>query len=115
MKRTGVCISTAALLLFCGCSKEVKKNSERATRVEVSKPKQRLFRQTIPVQGTVTPLEHAVISAKISGTLDSMRIFCWAVVVYLTIVTILIVVLLLRLRVLYSKLMKAIQGLPSNK
>ena len=44
-----------------------------------------------------------------------MRIFCWAVVAYLTIVTILIVVLLLRLRVLYSKLMKAIQGLPSNK
>ena len=59
--------------------------------------------------------ERILESRKISNTLDSMRIFCWAVVVYLTIVTILIVVLLLRLRVLYSKLMKAIQGLPSNK
>lgn len=59
--------------------------------------------------------ERILESRKISDTLDSMRIFCWAVVVYLTIVTILIVVLLLRLRVLYSKLMKAIQGLPSNK
>lgn len=46
---------------------------------------------------------------KISGTLDSMRIFCWAVVAYLTVVTILIIVLLLRLRVLHNKLMKAIQ------
>ena len=59
--------------------------------------------------------ERILESRKISDTLDSMRIFCWAVVVYLTIVTILIIVLLLRLRVLYSKLMKAIQGLPSNK
>ena len=59
--------------------------------------------------------ERILESRKISDTLDSMRIFCWAVVAYLTIVTILIVVLLLRLRVLYSKLMKAIQGLPSNK
>ena len=59
--------------------------------------------------------ERILESRKISDTLDSMRLFCWAVVVYLTIVTILIIVLLLRLRVLYSKLMKAIQGLPSNK
>ena len=59
--------------------------------------------------------ERILESRKISDTLDSMRIFCWAVVVYLTIVTILIVVLLLRLRMLHSKLMKAIQGLPSNK
>ncbi len=59
--------------------------------------------------------ERILESRKISDTLDSMRIFCWAVVVYLTIVTILIVILLLRLRVLYSKLMKAIQGFPSNK
>lgn len=59
--------------------------------------------------------ERILESRKISNTLDSMRIFCWAVVAYLTIVTILIVILLLRLRVLYSKLMKTIQGLPSNK
>ncbi len=45
---------------------------------------------------------------KINQTLDSMRIFCWAVVIYLTIVTGLVIYLLLRLRVLHSRLMQAI-------
>ena len=58
--------------------------------------------------------ERILESRKISDTLDSMRIFCWAVVVYLTIVTILIVVLLLRLRMLHSKLMNAISELKNK-
>ncbi len=45
---------------------------------------------------------------KINQTLDSMRIFCWAVVAYLTIVTAIVIYLLLRLRVLHSRLMQAI-------
>lgn len=42
---------------------------------------------------------------KINDTLDSMRIFCWAVVIYLTIVTIIVLYMLLRLRVLYARIM----------
>ena len=48
-------------------------------------------------------------SRKISNTLDSMRFFCWAVCLYLTLVTVIIIVLLLRLRALHTKLMDAIQ------
>lgn len=58
--------------------------------------------------------ERILESRQISDTLDSMRIFCWAVVAYLTIVTILIVVLLLRLRMLHSKLMNAISELKNK-
>lgn len=52
---------------------------------------------------------------KINQTLDSMRIFCWAVVAYLTIVTALVIYLLLRLRVLHSRLMQAVQKLTIDK
>lgn len=52
---------------------------------------------------------------KINQTLDSMRIFCWAVVAYLTIVTALVIYLLLRLRVLHTKLMQAVQKLTIEK
>ncbi len=48
---------------------------------------------------------------KINSTLDSMRFFCWAVCIYLTVVTVIIIVLLLRLRALHSKLMQAISEL----
>lgn len=52
---------------------------------------------------------------KINQTLDSLRIFCWAVVAYLTIVTALVIYLLLRLRVLHSRLMQAVQKLTMEK
>lgn len=42
---------------------------------------------------------------KLNSTLDSVRYLCWGVVGYLTVVTLLILVLLLRLRVLYARLM----------
>ena len=54
-------------------------------------------------------------SRKISDTLDSMRFFCWAVCIYLTIVTIIIIVLLLRLRALHTKLMQAVNKLTVDK
>ena len=52
---------------------------------------------------------------KINQTLDSLRIFCWAVVAYLTIVTALVIYLLLRLRVLHTKLMHAVNKLTIGK
>ena len=42
---------------------------------------------------------------KINSTLDSMRIFCWAVILYLTVVTLVVIYMLLRLRVLYARIM----------
>ena len=54
-------------------------------------------------------------SRKISDTLDSMRFFCWAVCIYLTIVTVIIIVLLLRLRALHTRLMQAVNKLTVDK
>ena len=74
MRSAGVCLCAGVMLLFCSCTKEVKKSSERAVRVETAKLKQMVFRQTIPVQGTVTPVEYATISAKTSGTLEVLKV-----------------------------------------
>ena len=42
---------------------------------------------------------------KLKETIDSVRILCWVVILYLTVVTIIVLIMLLRLRVLYSRLM----------
>ena len=54
--------------------KKGKKSGERESRVRVENLQKRIFRQEIPVQGTVTPVTHATISAKISGTLEDLRV-----------------------------------------
>lgn len=68
----------AALLLLVivtGCSKQQKKDfRERSVRVEVQKLENRTFRYQLPLQGTVMPLEHATISAKISGTVEQLKV-----------------------------------------
>ena len=58
-------------ILLCGCAKKVKKNTaERETRVKVQKLEKRTFRRQIPVQGTVDPVQFAVLSAKLGGTIE---------------------------------------------
>ena len=58
-----------------GCSKEQKKQvEERSTRVTLEPLQKRIFRRQIPVQGTVWPVEYATISAKISGTLELLKV-----------------------------------------
>ncbi len=47
---------------------------------------------------------------KINDTLDSMRLFCWAVIIYLTVVTLIVLYMLLRLRVLYARLMEELKS-----
>ena len=65
----------AALLCSAGCGPDkVKRSGAREIRVTVRKLEKRTFRRQIPVQGTVTPVEHAVISAKIAGTLEMLRV-----------------------------------------
>lgn len=69
---TSFCILIYSL---CGCTKkDAVKPLERETRVTVQPLEKRTFRRQIPVQGTVTPVDHAVISAKISGTLEMLKV-----------------------------------------
>ncbi len=81
-KYHGVYVSfvLAGILIFTlttgsGCSKDdSKKVGERETRVTLESLKKRVFRRQIPVQGTVYPVEYATISAKISGTLELLKV-----------------------------------------
>ena len=65
----------SSLTLFCGCGKKKKKAvKEREVRVTLQKLEKRTFRRIIPVQGTVSPLRYAVISAKIGGVLERLPV-----------------------------------------
>lgn len=64
----------AAAIFAGGCKKEAAKYEEKTTRVHTSGLKKMVFQQRIPVQGTVVPEEFAVISAKISGTLEKFYV-----------------------------------------
>lgn len=70
------CSAAGILLGSCGgCSGEQKKEvAERETRVTLQPLEKRVFRRQIPVQGTVWPVEYATISAKISGTLELLKV-----------------------------------------
>ena len=63
------------MVLCGGCAKKkAKKNTKREVRVTIGDIQKRVFRRTIPVQGTVYPVEYATISAKISGTLELLKV-----------------------------------------
>ena len=67
-------LAVSALLLAAGCEKPLAKTREKTTRVHISALQKRVFRQRIPLQGTVQPVEFATISAKISGTLEMIKV-----------------------------------------
>lgn len=52
---------------------------------------------------------------KINDTLDSMRLFCWAVIIYLTVISLIVLYMLLRLRVLYTRLMNELKTPDADK
>ena len=69
------CSALAALMfLSVSCTKKTVKAKERSIRVSVQKMEKRIFREQLPIQGTVKPVEHATISAKISGTLEILNV-----------------------------------------
>lgn len=76
MKNTfQVCAALSALMLVtCSCSKPQATAKERSIRVTTQKLEKRIFREQLPVQGTVTPVEYATISAKISGTVELLSV-----------------------------------------
>ena len=52
---------------------------------------------------------------KINETIDSVRILCWVVILYLTLVTFIMIFTLLRLRVLYTKLSAKIEEIKGGE
>ena len=52
---------------------------------------------------------------KINETLDSMRLFCWAVIIYLSVISLIVLYMLLRLRVLYTRLMNELKTSDADK
>lgn len=64
----------SALIFAAGCEKAVVQTREKTTRVNILSLQKRMFRHRIPVQGTVQPVEFAVISSKISGTLEMLDV-----------------------------------------
>lgn len=65
----------ATVLTVPGCRKQqVKKGAAREIRVTVENLTKRVFRDTIPVEGTVIPVEFATLSAKIGGTLEILKV-----------------------------------------
>ena len=65
----------AGAVLCGGCGKAEKKEvAEREVRDTLEPLQKRVFRRQIPVQGTVWPVEYATISAKISGTLELLKV-----------------------------------------
>lgn len=66
--------STMFLTTACNKNKKTKTYKEREIRVELSKLQNRIFRRQIPVQGTVESVQYAVLSAKISGTLELLAV-----------------------------------------
>ena len=64
-----------AVLAIPGCRKQqVKKGGLREIRVTVENLTKRVFRDTIPVEGTVIPVEFATLSAKTGGTLEMLKV-----------------------------------------
>ena len=74
-RRFAAAVLAAGILCAPGCGKTGPKTTgERETRVTVEPLTRRIFRRTVPVQGTVYPVEYATISAKISGTLELLKV-----------------------------------------
>jgi multidrug resistance efflux pump len=72
--RAALCLA-AAVLFAAGCSEKKSLSfEEKTTRVNISKLQKMVFRHKIPLQGTVMPVEFATISAKISGTVEMLKV-----------------------------------------
>ena len=77
MKLRSLCVSAMVplmLLSVSGCKKETKKARERSVRVTVQQLEKRTFREQLPLQGTVQPVQFATISAKLGGTLEKLNV-----------------------------------------
>ena len=68
-------VTVVAVCFSTGCkNKEKKEFRERSVRVSVQELTKRTFRKRLPIQGTVSAVEYAMISAKISGTLELLKV-----------------------------------------
>jgi RND family efflux transporter MFP subunit len=67
-------LSAALIFTTTACSKKTVKSTPKTTRVKIAALKEQTFRQRIPLQGTVQPVEFATISAKVSGTMEVFEV-----------------------------------------
>lgn len=75
--RAGLILSgvVSSIFIVGGCAKKAeKKVEEREIRVTVQKLERRKFKRQIPVQGTVDPVQFAVLSAKLGGTVEDFPV-----------------------------------------
>lgn len=72
---SGGLLLAGLLLAVGGCGRgQHREVAEREVRVRLEPAQKRIFRNQIPVQGTVQPVEFATISAKISGTIELLEV-----------------------------------------
>ncbi len=75
-----VLCTISSIILLSGCAeKKQGKARERSIRVTVQQLEKRLFREQLPLQGTVMPVQFATISAKTGGTLEKLNVDSGAV------------------------------------
>lgn len=68
-------VLTALLCVtMCSCRSEKKRKRGKVVRVVLANIQKQVFRERIPIRGTVYPVEHATISARIEGTLDDLKV-----------------------------------------
>ena len=64
----------AGVVFVPGCRKEAAKRPEKTVRVSLGVLEHRRFQESIPIKGTVYPVEYAMISARSEGTLDDLKV-----------------------------------------
>ena len=57
-----------------GCRKAAAKRPEKTVRVTLGSLKRQKFQESIPIKGTVYPVEYATVSARSEGTLDDLKV-----------------------------------------
>ena len=71
----GGLLAAGLALSFAGCGRKAPPPARnKIVRVSLSKMAERNFRQRIPVQGTVEPVEFAALSSRTEGTLDILNV-----------------------------------------
>lgn len=74
--------------------------------VEAYKEEGRVYARE--VGGIIT--QRIMEDKKINDTMDSLRLFCWVIAIYLTVISLIVLYMLLRLRVLYARIMAELKS-----
>lgn len=67
-------LASAVVITAVGCRKAAASRPEKTVRVTLGALQKRRFQESIPIKGTVYPVEYAMISARSEGTLDDLKV-----------------------------------------